>query len=47
MQAEKVAREYSLLHVSTGHALRERIAQKTALGRQAAETIRHGMLVGQ
>ena len=30
--SREVARQYSLLHVSTGHAIREHITQKTALG---------------
>jgi adenylate kinase len=44
-QAEKVAKEYSLAHVSTGEVFRAHMAQNTPLGKQAAERICRGHLV--
>lgn len=44
-QAQQVAKEHSLPHISTGDVFRSHVANKTALGLKAAETMSRGMLV--
>lgn len=44
-QAEKIAEEYSLAHISTGDMLRAEIALKTPLGIKAKELMDYGNLV--
>jgi adenylate kinase len=44
-QAHQVAKEHSLPHISTGDVFRSHVANKTALGLKAAETMSRGMLV--
>ena len=44
-QAQQVAKEHSLPHISTGDVFRSHVANKTVLGLKAAETMSRGMLV--
>ncbi|NLA25532.1 MAG: adenylate kinase [Bacteroidales bacterium] len=44
-QAEKIAKQYNLLHISTGEVLRKAIKQKTPLGIIAQQRIDHGNFV--
>lgn len=44
-QATKIAKEYSIAHISTGDALRANIAQGTELGKNAKSYIDNGLLV--
>jgi adenylate kinase len=44
-QARHVAKQYGFPHISTGDVFRAHVAQKTALGLQAAKTMFRGMLV--
>ena len=44
-QAQQVAKENSLPHISTGDVFRSHVANKTALGLKASEAMSRGMLV--
>src|SRR5688572_912755 len=44
-QSEKLVEKYGLLHLSTGNLLREEIAAKTPLGKEAKKFIDNGQLV--
>ena len=44
-QSEKLVDKYGLLHLSTGNLLREEIANKTPLGKEAKKFIDNGQLV--
>lgn len=44
-QAQQVAKEHSLPHISTGDVFRTHVSNKTALGLKAAEAMSRGMLV--
>jgi adenylate kinase len=44
-QSEKIIETYGLLHISTGDLLREQVAAKTELGKQAKEIMDKGELV--
>ncbi|HMX62960.1 MAG TPA: adenylate kinase [Candidatus Sumerlaeota bacterium] len=44
-QSERVVKQYSLTHISTGDALRTAIRNKTAVGLKAREVIERGELV--
>ena len=44
-QSEKLVERYQLIHLSTGHLLREEIAAKTPLGLEAKSFIDKGQLV--
>lgn len=44
-QAEKLIKQYGLIHLSTGDMLREEIAKQTPLGLEAKELIEQGKLV--
>lgn len=44
-QAQQVAKEHSLPHISTGDVFRSHVANKTALGLKAAEAMSKGILV--
>ena len=44
-QAQQMAKQHSLPHISTGDVFRSHVANKTELGRKAAETMSRGMLV--
>src|SRR6185503_9669082 len=44
-QSDKLVEKYGLVHLSTGNLLREEIANKTPLGKEAKKFIDHGQLV--
>ncbi len=44
-QAKKIADKFGIPHISTGDILRKAIADKTLLGKQAAEYLEKGLLV--
>ena len=44
-QAARIAREHKLAHLSTGDLLRDAVARKTALGREAESYMKRGLLV--
>ena len=44
-QSDKLVEKYGLIHLSTGNLLREEIANKTPLGKEAKKFIDHGQLV--
>ena len=44
-QAQQVAKEHSLPHISTGDVFRTHVSNKTALGLKASEAMSRGMLV--
>lgn len=44
-QAQSLAKEYQLPHISTGDIFREHIANGTAIGKQVQEIVRSGQLV--
>jgi adenylate kinase len=44
-QAQQVAKEHSLPHISTGDVFRTHVSNKTALGLKAADAMGRGMLV--
>ena len=44
-QSDKLVEKYGLIHLSTGNLLREEIAHKTPLGKEAKKFIDHGQLV--
>ncbi len=44
-QASRIAREYSLAHLSTGDMLRDAVARKTELGLEAETFMKRGLLV--
>jgi len=44
-QSDRLVEKYGLIHLSTGNLLREEIANKTPLGKEAKKFIDHGQLV--
>jgi adenylate kinase len=44
-QSDRLVEKYGLVHLSTGNLLREEIANKTPLGKEAKKFIDHGQLV--
>lgn len=44
-QSDRLVEKYGLIHLSTGNLLREEIANKTPLGKEAKRFIDHGQLV--
>ena len=44
-QSDRLVEKYGLIHLSTGNLLREEIAHKTPLGKEAKKFIDHGQLV--
>lgn len=44
-QSDRLVEKYGLIHLSTGHLLRDEIARKTPLGMEAAKYIDKGQLV--
>ena len=44
-QSDRLVEKYGLIHLSTGNLLREEIAHKTPLGKEAKRFIDHGQLV--
>src|ERR1044071_10171849 len=44
-QAQQVAKEHAIPHISTGDVFRSHVSNKTALGLKAAEAMSRGMLV--
>ena len=44
-QSDRLVQKYGLIHLSTGNLLREEIANKTPLGKEAKKFIDHGQLV--
>jgi len=44
-QAQQVAKDHSMPHISTGDVFRSHVANKTALGLKAADAMSRGMLV--
>ena len=44
-QSDRLVEKYGLIHLSTGNLLREEIANRTPLGKEAKKFIDHGQLV--